>query len=119
MPKGEHLRKKPPSLDPRNTGGLRANAGRKVGSLAAKRPSVQEFLEGLHIKPFEGMLRVATLAEMTGDLPTAGRMYQSLAKYVAPELRAVEVSGGIDVTIDFAAELYRLQEAATRARSSD
>ena len=65
----------------------------RVKRLAA---SAREQLERLGYDPIEAMVRIAAKAERKGDLMLAGMMARELGQYVAPKLKAIEVSGQID-----------------------
>jgi len=82
-------------------GGKRPGAGRPRGSLSKKTLEVQERLARMGCDPIIGMAIIAAdemSAGKDGDRVLAGRMYAELAQYVAPKRRAVEHSGGLEVT---------------------
>ncbi len=58
------------------------------------------------VYPILGMAQIAKEAKEDGNLPLAGKMYTELAQYVAPKLKAIELSSfeeSVDVTIRMSA----------------
>ena len=65
----------------------------KIKRLSAQ---ARDRLEQLGYDPIEAMVRIAVKAERKGDLMLAGMMARELGGYVAPKLKAIEVSGQLD-----------------------
>jgi hypothetical protein len=80
-------------------GGKRPGAGRKNGSKARKTICIQNKLEELGFDPIRGLVEVATTAKAEGDLRLYGDMCKELAHYIAPKLKAVELSGDKDAPL--------------------
>lgn len=76
-----------------------ANSGRPKGARTHARVDVSERLAAMNCKPFDGMARIAKIAEAQGDHAIAVQCYKELAKYVAPQLKAIEHSGDIDTSL--------------------
>lgn len=72
-------------------GGYRSGAGRLKGAKNKRILDVEAAIHSLGC-PFEGMARVATKAEETVDLATAGRLYAELGRYLAPHRKVVEIN---------------------------
>ena len=72
---------------------------RTHGSLNKTRFCPAEYLKSRDCNPFEGMLRIAQKAEEKGDLVCAGTMYRELARYLAPQLKAIDFKGTFDSRI--------------------
>ena len=82
---------------------------------------VKELLDSMGCNPIEGMARLAQDPKNTPDL--RGRMFAELSKYVKPQLKSVEHSGGatpIAHELELgatAAELLRARIAQSTPRS--
>lgn len=73
-------------------GGAMPGAGRPKGSTGKRTQAVLDKLKEFNCDPIEGLIRVAQEAHQQGDLSLAGSTYKELAKYVAPQLKAIELS---------------------------
>lgn len=82
-------------------GGKRPGAGRKKGTPNKRSEEVRQKLEEMDCDPIEGMVRIAIEAEALASsaenfaqkkdsLKLAGDMFKDLAKYYAPQLRAID-----------------------------
>ena len=67
--------------------------GRTKGTGNKRNEAVRETLESMACDPIAGMATIAHKAFIRRDYALAGNMYKELAKYVAPQLKAVEVTG--------------------------
>lgn len=67
-----------------------AGAGRQQGSLNKRSQEVQDKLKALGCDPIEGMAKIAI--DLGNDVEIRAAMYKELAKYVAPQLKAIEVT---------------------------
>lgn len=88
-----------------------ANAGRKRGSPTKRTAEVRERLAALNCDPIEGMARIALNKRV--DVGIRAGMYKELAKYVAPQLRAMDHRLVDDEGKDrsFLGEIDRLMDA--------
>lgn len=88
-------------------GGKRKGAGRPKGSVNKRKEKIDRMLQEMGCDPIEGMAHIAMEARADADkftdfkdrkeaLALAGTMYKELAQYVAPKLRAVELSSDPD-----------------------
>lgn len=62
--------------------------------MGKKHVNVAERLKELGYDPLEGMVRIAALAEQTGNLPLAGKIAGDLLEYTAPKLKSIEIELG-------------------------
>lgn len=58
----------------------------------ARRIDIAKRLEELGLDPVEGMVRIASRAEASGNLPLAAKIMADLLEYTAPKLKSMEVS---------------------------
>ena len=65
--------------------------GRKAGTRNRRTAAIQQALETIGFNPVLNMCRIACKAEKDGDLALAGTMNKEIAKYFAPQLKALEV----------------------------
>lgn len=97
-------------------------AGRKSGTHNKITRDVAELLNSLNCNPLQGLAQIATNVEV--EMPIRARCYAELAKYVHPQLKAIEHSGTIrtpdDGQLGTAADriLHKLAEA-TNSRTSE
>jgi hypothetical protein len=68
--------------------------GRQKGTRNKRTQDVIDRLEALGCDPIEGMAQIAM--DETNSAELRGRMYAELAQYVAPKLKAIEHSGGLE-----------------------
>lgn len=89
---------------------------RPVGSVNKRSAEVRKRLEDLDCDPIEGMATIAKEAKTERDFQLAGQMYKELAKYWAPQLKAVEVSGpdGGDVPLAQTIEIVPVSASADK-----
>jgi hypothetical protein len=66
--------------------------GRKKGTPNKTTKDIRLKLQTLGCDPIEAMARIAMKAEVDGETEIALRAYKELAQYVAPKLRAIEVT---------------------------
>jgi hypothetical protein len=72
--------------------GHQKHGGRKSGTHNKITNDVRALLDSLGVNPLEGMARIAKDHEQSNP-QLAGRMHAELAKYVHPQLKAIEHSG--------------------------
>lgn len=70
--------------------------GRPPGAANKRSYQTRRHLDKMNFNPITNMCRIAIKAEKEGDLALAGQMNSQIAKYFAPQLKAVEVTGGIE-----------------------
>jgi hypothetical protein len=68
--------------------------GRQKGTRNKRTQDVIDRLEALGCDPIEGMARLAMDKSNSPEL--RGRMFAELAQFVAPKLKAIEHSGGLE-----------------------
>jgi len=68
--------------------------GRTKGTPNKRTQETRDLLDSMGLNPIEKLAKVAEMAMQKDDLQLAGNMYKELAKYYAPQLKAVEVSTG-------------------------
>jgi hypothetical protein len=80
--------------------GLPKTGGRKKGSsnkLSARAKAAvydaRAMMDAQGFDPIQAMMRVAQKAEAEGDGPLAMSGYKEIAKYYAPQLKAIEITG--------------------------
>ena len=71
---------------------------RTKGSPNQRSLETKRRLEAMGCDPIKGLYQVAKRAYKAGDLALEGQMYKELAKYYAPQLRAVEVHADVNHT---------------------
>jgi hypothetical protein len=103
--------------------GRAKTGGRKHGSHNKISREVAELLGSLWCNPIEGMARIATDPKV--EVAIRARMYAELAKYVHPQLKAVDHSGSIGEPHDEATDgspseriLRKLSEMASAEDST-
>jgi hypothetical protein len=79
----------------RKTGGRKKGTPNKMKGAAPENLTfaARDTLVKMGIDPIESMARIAKQAEADGDRPLAMSGYKEVAKYWAPQLKAVEVTG--------------------------
>lgn len=74
----------------------RKTGGRQKGTPNRQTVDVAAKLDALGCDPITGMATIAM--DKTADLDLRAKMYAELAQYIAPKRKALDLSGGIDVT---------------------
>lgn len=99
-------------------GGARKGSGRKPGAKNKRTIEVQKMLDELGCNPIEGMVQIAkeAMVEAAANpdfknkkeaLKLAADLYTNLAKYYAPQLKAVEVTGDANNPLEFVQRIER------------
>jgi len=75
------------------TKGKIKTGGRKKGSLNKNNANIQAKLERIGVDPIKGLARIGLAAERKGDHHLAVVCYKTLAEYVEPKKKSIEVTG--------------------------
>jgi len=76
------------------TGGRQKNTRNRLSPLAKSAvDDARQMMLDMGFDPIQAMIRLAKEAEAEGDKPLAMSGYREAAKYFAPQLKAVEVTG--------------------------
>lgn len=66
------------------------DAGRRVGQLGNKSRAIQEMMDEAGYNPHRAMMELAT--DPDTPLEIRARLHNELAKYIAPQIRAIEAT---------------------------
>jgi hypothetical protein len=77
-------------------------SGRKPGAHNKITRDVAALLDSLNCNPLQGLATIATDSDV--EIPIRARCYAELAKYVHPQLKAIEHSGSIKTGTDGGSE---------------
>jgi hypothetical protein len=95
-------------------GGFREGGGRPKGSRNLRTLEVEAKIQQLGC-PFEAMARIAKKAEGAGDFATAGRLQAELARYLAPQRKAITHEGTLEPGLGLSLEdLSQLKQVILR-----
>jgi len=91
-----------PKGTPKSGGRRKGSGNRLTGTAKAAVDDARQMMLDMGFDPIQAMIRLAKEAEAEGDKPLAMSGYREAAKYFAPQLKAVEVTGagGGAVTIE-------------------